>query len=50
MPPLKLYYLAAEVTPFSETYQLAPFSRKLTNRLHLKKDVAKILTRINKKK
>ena len=39
MPPLKLYYLAAEVTPFSETYQLAPFSRKLTNRLHLKTDV-----------
>ena len=39
MPPLKLYYLAAEVAPFSETYQLASFSRKLTNRLHLKTDI-----------
>ena len=39
MPPLKLYYLTAEVSPFSETYQLAPFSRKITNRLHLKTDV-----------
>ena len=39
MPPLKLYYLAAEVAPFSETYQLASFSRKFTNRLHLKTDV-----------
>ena len=39
MPPLKLYYLTAEVSPFSETYQLASFSRKITNRLHLKTDV-----------
>ncbi|SVC51867.1 uncharacterized protein METZ01_LOCUS304721, partial [marine metagenome] len=39
MPPLKLYYLAAEVAPFSETYQLASFSRKFTNRLNLKTDV-----------
>ena len=39
MPPLKLYYLAAEVAPFSETYQLASFSRKFTNRLHLKTDI-----------
>ena len=39
MPPLKLYYLSAEVAPFSETYQLATFSRKLTNRLHLKTDI-----------
>ena len=39
MPPLKLYYLAAEVAPFSETYQLASFSRKITSRLHDKVDV-----------
>ena len=39
MLPLKLYYLAAEVAPFSETYQLASFSRKFTNRLHLKDDI-----------
>jgi len=39
MPPLKLYYLAAEVAPFSETYQLASFSRKFTNRLNLKTDI-----------
>ena len=39
MPPLKLYYLAAEVAPFAETYQLANFSRKFTNRLHLKNDI-----------
>ena len=39
MLPLKLYYLAAEVAPFSETYQLASFSRKFTNRLHLKTDI-----------
>ena len=39
MPPLKLYYLASEVAPFSETYQLASFSRKFTNLLHLKTDV-----------
>ena len=39
MAPLKLYYLAAEVAPFSETYQLASFSRKFTNRLHLKTNI-----------
>ena len=39
MPPLKLYYLTAEVAPFSETYQLASFSRKFTNSLNLKTDV-----------
>ena len=39
MPPLKLYYLTAELAPFCETYQLASFSRKLTNRLHLKTDI-----------
>jgi len=39
MPPLKLYYLASEVAPFSETYQLASFSRKFTNILHLKTDI-----------
>ena len=39
MPPLKLYYISAEVAPFSETYQLATFSRKFTNRLHLKTDI-----------
>ena len=39
MPPLKLYYLSAEIAPFCETYKLAPFSRKITNHLHLKKDI-----------
>ncbi len=39
MPPLKLYYLSAEVSPFSETYELASFSRKITSRLHDKADV-----------
>ena len=34
MSPLKLYYLSAEVAPFSETYELASFSRKVTSRLH----------------
>ena len=39
MPPLKLYYLSAEVPPFSETYELASFSRKITSKLHDKTDV-----------
>ena len=39
MPPLKLYYLSAEVAPFSETYELAMFSRKITSKLHDKEDV-----------
>jgi len=39
MPPLKLYYLSAEVAPFSETYELAVFSRKITSKLHDKEDV-----------
>ena len=39
MPPLKLYYLSAEVAPFSETYELATFSRKITSKLHNKEDV-----------
>ena len=39
MAPLKLYYLSAEVAPFSETYELASFSRKITSRLHDKEDV-----------
>ena len=39
MAPLKLYYLAAEVAPFSETYELASFSRKITSKLHDKEDV-----------
>jgi starch synthase len=39
MPPLKLYYLSAEVAPFSETYELASFSRKITSKLHDKDDV-----------
>ena len=39
MPPLKLYYLSSEVSPFSETYKLASFSRKLTSRLHDKPDI-----------
>ena len=39
MPPLKLYYLSAEVAPFSETYELASFSRKITSKLHDMKDV-----------
>ena len=39
MPPLKIYYLSAEVAPFSETYELASFSRKITSRLHDKTDI-----------
>ena len=39
MAPLKLYYLSAEVAPFSETYELATFSRKITSKLHNKEDV-----------
>ena len=39
MPPLKLYYLSAEIAPFSETYELASFSRKLSSKLHDKPDV-----------
>ena len=39
MPPIKLYYLSAEVAPFSETYELASFSRRITSRLHAKSDV-----------
>jgi len=39
MPHLKLYYLSAEVAPFSETYELASFSRKITSKLHDKEDV-----------
>ena len=39
MPPLKLYYLSAEIAPFSDTYELASFSRKITSRLHDKDDV-----------
>ena len=39
MAPLKLYYLSAEVAPFSETYELATFSRKITSKIHNKEDV-----------
>ena len=39
MAPLKLYYLSAEVAPFSETYELATFSRKITSKLHDKEGV-----------
>ena len=39
MAPLKLYYLSAEVAPFSETYELASFSRKITSKLHDKTDI-----------
>ena len=39
MAPLKLYYLSAEVAPFSETYELASFSRKITSKLHDKDDL-----------
>jgi len=39
MHPLKLYYLSAEVAPFSETYELASFSRKITSKLHDKTDL-----------
>ena len=35
MAPLKIYYLSAEVAPFSDTYSLASFSREVTNKLHL---------------
>ena len=47
MPPLKLYYLSAEVAPFSETYALASFSRKITTKLH---DKSNIDIRISKPK
>ena len=36
---LKLFYLTAEIAPFCESYSLANFSRKFTNRLNLKNDV-----------
>ena len=39
MPPLKLYYLSAENMPFSGTYELASFSRKISSKLHDKTDV-----------
>ena len=39
MPLLKLYYLSAEVVPFSQTYELATFSRKIVSKLHDKEDV-----------
>ena len=39
MPLLKLYYLSAEVVPFSQTYELAAFSRKIVSKLHDKEDV-----------
>ena len=39
MAPLKLYYLSAEIAPFSETYELATFSRKITSKLHDKEDI-----------
>ena len=39
MSPLKIYYLSAEVAPFSETYELASFSRKITSKLHNKSDI-----------
>ena len=39
MAQLKLFYLAAEIAPFCETYPLANFSRKFTNHLNLKSDI-----------
>ena len=39
MPSIKLYYLSAEVAPFSETYELANFSRKITSKLNNKDDI-----------
>ena len=39
MAPLKMYFLTAEITPFSETYELSRFSRKITSILHDKTDV-----------
>ena len=39
MPPIKLYYLSAEVAPFSDTYELASFSREITTKLHDMTDV-----------
>ena len=39
MAPLKIYYLSAEVAPFSDTYQLASFSREVTNKLHLNTEI-----------
>ena len=39
MAPLKIYYLSSEVAPFSGTYDLASFSRKITSRLHDEQDI-----------
>lgn len=39
MASKKIYYLSSEVAPFSETYELATFSRKITNLLHLKDEI-----------
>jgi len=39
MAPLKIYYLSSEVAPFSGTYDLASFSRRITSRLHDEQDI-----------
>tara|TARA_B110000438_G_scaffold129087_1_gene125404 strand:- start:617 stop:1450 length:834 start_codon:yes stop_codon:yes gene_type:complete len=39
MTPLKLYFLSSEIAPFSETYELSTFSRKITSKLHDKEDI-----------
>jgi len=39
MSQLKLYFLSSEIAPFSETYELAYFSRKITTKLHNMEDV-----------
>jgi starch synthase len=39
MSSLKIYFLSSEISPFSETYELASFSRKITTKLHNMEDV-----------
>ena len=36
MDKLKVFYLCSELTPFSEAYSLASFSKRLTSVLHEK--------------
>jgi len=39
MSQLKIFYLCSELKPFSETYNLASFSNRLTSILHAKDDI-----------
>ena len=45
MAPLKLFYLTSELTPFSQTNNLAIFSRKISTILHNKDDIDIRLTK-----